>query len=113
MYVLDISEMAQVLGFPACDNERFVTDPEFGTLLPNASYLVPKTNLTPPMEQYTNMYPFKSLPHYESLNSGITARKTPPSVICAACSLSFLVYSVNSPAMHPRKGSIILSASKG
>ena len=68
--MLDISEMAHVLGYPTCDTERFVTDPEFGTLLPNASYLVPKTNLTPPMEQYTNMYPFHVLPHYESLNSG-------------------------------------------
>ncbi len=70
MYVLDISKMAHVLGYPTCDTERFVTDPEFGTLLPNASYLVPKFNLTPPMEQYTNMYPFHVLPHYESLNSG-------------------------------------------
>ena len=70
MYVLDISEMAHVLGYPTCETERFVTDPEFGTLLPNASYLVPKANLTPPMEQYTNMYPFHVLPHYESLNSG-------------------------------------------
>ncbi|CAL5220021.1 g1967 [Coccomyxa viridis] len=69
VFVLDISEMAHVLGYPTCDTERFVTDPEFGTLLPNASYLVPKTNLTPPMEQYTNMYPFHVLPHYESLNS--------------------------------------------
>ena len=73
VYVLDLSEMAHVLGYPACDTERFVTDPEFGTLLPNASYLVPKANLTPPMEQYTNMYPFHVLPHYESLNSGNTS----------------------------------------
>lgn len=62
--------MAHVLGYPTCETERFVTDPEFGTLLPNASYVVPKANLTPPMEQYTNMYPFHALPHYESLNSG-------------------------------------------
>ena len=72
VFVLDISEMAHVLGYPTCDTERFVTDPEFGTLLPNASYLLPKANLTPPMEQYTNMYPFRVLPHYESLNSGAT-----------------------------------------
>ena len=70
MFVLDISEMSHVLGYPTCDTERFVTDPEFGTLLPNASYLLPKANLTPPMEQYTNMFPFRVLPHYESLNSG-------------------------------------------
>ena len=76
IFVLDISEMAQVLGFPTCETERFVTDPEFGTLLPNASYLVPKANLTPPMEQYTNMYPFHVLPHYESLNSGVIITMT-------------------------------------
>ena len=67
--------MAHVLGYPSCDTQRFVTDPEFGTLLPNASYLVPKANLTPPMEQYTNMYPFRALPHQESLNSGIPSCK--------------------------------------
>ncbi len=70
IYVLDISEMAHVLGYPQCDVARFVTDPEFGTILPNASYLAPKFNLTPPMEQYTGMYPFHALPHYESLNAG-------------------------------------------
>jgi hypothetical protein len=68
--VLDISEMAHVLGYPKCEPERFVTDPEFGTILPNASYLMPKANLTAPMAQYVGMYPFHSLPHYESLNAG-------------------------------------------
>lgn len=64
--------MAHVLGYPKCEVKRFVTDPEFGTILPNASYLVPKFNFTPPMEQYTGMYPFFSLPHHESLNAGVS-----------------------------------------
>ena len=70
IYVLDLSEMASVLGYPPCDPARFVTDPEFGTILPNASMLLPKFNLTPPMQQYESMYPFYAKPHYESLNAG-------------------------------------------
>ena len=58
IYVLDISEMAHVLGYPQ-------------------SYLAPKFNLTPPMEQYTGMYPFHALPHYESLNAGALLRSLP------------------------------------
>lgn len=74
IYVLDISEMAHFLGYPRCDVARFVTDPEFGTILPNATHLLPnKFNSTPPMEQYTGMYPFNVLPHYESLNAGACA----------------------------------------
>ena len=70
IYVLDISEMAGLLGYPTCDPARFVTDPEFGTIMPNASMVLPKFNYTPPMQQYESMYPFYALPHYESLNAG-------------------------------------------
>ena len=68
--MLDISEMAGLLGYPTCDPARFVADPEFGTIMPNASMLLPNFNFTPPMQQYESMYPFYALPHYESLNAG-------------------------------------------
>ena len=77
-------------GYPKCDVDRFVTDPEFGTILPNASYLTPKTNLTPPMEQYTGMYPFHALPHYESLNAGAYISGNSGSRRMHACMNSFL-----------------------
>lgn len=99
--------MAHVLGYPTCDTERFVTDPEFGTLLPNASYLVPKTNLTPPMEQYTNMYPFHVLPHYESLNSGNIPLRSPIVAFCSGMSLLPLSYC--RPAAALSQGSVIYS----
>lgn len=82
IYVLDISEMAHFLGYPRCDVNRFVTDPEFGTILPNATHLLPKFNSTPPMEQYNNMYPFHSLPHHESLNAGSTCLLFAGAVLC-------------------------------
>ncbi len=82
--MLDLSEMASVLGYPPCDPARFVTDPEFGTILPNASMLLPKFNLTPPMQQYESMYPFYAMPHYESLNAGAAAQVLQKSCINAA-----------------------------
>lgn len=72
VFILDISDLANEIGFPMCDVDNIATDAETGMTLPNPETLVANfSGIRPtPTKSHEWIFPWNILPHYVGQTAG-------------------------------------------